>query len=233
MLSGRWIVRLTILIVGVWGCGEDKRVGPPDQPSISISPTNAVAGSSDLTLTVTGTDFASAAHNRSYVVWSVNGANTVLTTTFVSSTKLTAVVPATLLTNPGATEVFVQTGDLMGDLPLSKTATAAFLIEASSVLISISPTRAAARTPDLTLSITATGGSFAGRIHFRSSAMWLVNGSKTSLATTFVSSTQLTAVVPATLLATPVTARVFVETGDVMGDVPLQPSNAVTFSVTE
>ena len=232
MSINRWIGALTILMVGLWSCSEDKRVGP-SEPSVSISPTNVVAGSSDLTLTVRGTDFAGAVHNRSFVVWSMNGAATVLVTTFVSTTQLTAVVPASLLSNPGAAEVFVETRDLMGDVPLFKTAAANFLIEPSSALISISPDRAAAGSPDLVLSITATAGAFAGGRHIRSSAVWLVNGSKTSLTTTFVSNTELKAVVPATLLASPVDARVFVETGDVMGDVPLQPSNSVSFSVTE
>ena len=41
---------------------------------------------------------------------------------------------------------------------------------------------------------------------------------RATLATTFVSATQLTAVVPRALLSAPVIAEVFVETGDPMGD---------------
>jgi len=58
-----------------------------------------------------------------------------------------------------------------------------------------------------------------------------VNGTNTSLATTFVSSTQLTAVIPAALLSNPATAQVFVQTGDPMGDIPLSKSNSANFSV--
>src|SRR5690242_8575681 len=60
----------------------------------TISPTSTVAGSSDVTLSVTGIHFDDAAHHRSQVVWEANGNNTPLTTTFVSSTQLTAVIPA-------------------------------------------------------------------------------------------------------------------------------------------
>jgi hypothetical protein len=87
-----------------------------------------------------------------------------------------------------------------------------------------------AGSPDLKLTIT--GVNFAGRPHFFSQAVWSVNGSTRLLATTFVSSTKLTAVVPAALLSNPGTAQVFVETGDPMGDGPLQRSNSLDFIVT-
>jgi hypothetical protein len=54
----------------------------------------------------------------------------------------------------------------------------------------------------------------------------------TVLATTFVSSTPLTAVIPTTLMTTPVAAQVFVLTGDPMGDFLLQ-SNSIGFRVSE
>ena len=92
--------------------------GPPG-PQISVSPTSVLSGSPDLTLTITGVDgqFDNAAHNLSRAVWSVNGIDTVLTTTFVSSAMLTAVVPASLLSTPAEAEVFVETGDPAGSAP--------------------------------------------------------------------------------------------------------------------
>ena len=53
-----------------------------------------------------------------------------------------------------------------------------------------------------------------------------------ALAATFISSTQLIAVIPAALLANPVTAQVFVETGDPMGDIPLLQTSSISFEVT-
>ena len=80
--------------------------GPPG-PQISVSPTSVLPGAPDLTLTITGADaqFDNAAHHLSRAVWSVNGSDTVLTTTFVSSAMLTAVVPATLLSPSVQAEV--------------------------------------------------------------------------------------------------------------------------------
>jgi len=66
-----------------------------------ISPNSAPAGSSDLTLTVTGSNFAS----NSIVRW--NGQD--LATTYVSATQLTAVVPAAKLAAAGTAQVTVFT----------------------------------------------------------------------------------------------------------------------------
>lgn len=69
-------------------------------PSLSsISPTSATAGAAATTLTVNGSNFVSA----SVVNW--NGS--ALTTTYVSATKLTAAVPASLLTTAGSASVSV------------------------------------------------------------------------------------------------------------------------------
>jgi autotransporter-associated beta strand protein len=67
----------------------------------SLSPTSAVRGSADVTLTVTGTNFA----NNSTV--QLNGMN--LTTTFVSATRLTAIIPAANLVNRGTLSITVST----------------------------------------------------------------------------------------------------------------------------
>jgi hypothetical protein len=237
MLRPRWIPLLTVWVVALGACGEeDNSLGigppPPPTPSISISPASAVAGGSDVTLTITGANFAGAAHNRSYAVWSVNGASTVLATTFVTSSQLTAVIPTALLSQPVTAEVFVETGDVMDDVPLQKTLAASFEVTQPNPLISISPTDAVAGRADLVLNITGATASFAGAPHNRSWAVWSMNGNNTVLATTFVSSTQLTAVIPATLMTTPVAAQVFVSTGDPMGDFLLQ-SNSIGFRVSE
>jgi len=123
--SWRTVIRFTV-VVGLlpgllFGCGERSNPGgpqllpPPPQlrPSITaISPTNAVAGTSDLTLTLTGSNFVSGRPVYTWAIWSGNGGNnTPLKTTFVNSTELTAVVPASLLSRSGTAGVFVETGD--------------------------------------------------------------------------------------------------------------------------
>ena len=97
-------------------------------------------------------------------------------------------------------------------------------------ITAVSPTSASAGSPDLTLTIT--GSNLTGGPHNIRRALWSVSGSTTNLATTLISNTQLTAVVPAALLGTPVTAHISIEHGDPMGDVPLGRSNSVPFSVT-
>lgn len=75
----------------------------PATPTVtSISPTSATAGGSAFTLTVNGTNFVSGA---STVTW--NGSNR--TTTFVSSTQLTASIPASDIASAGTANVGVTT----------------------------------------------------------------------------------------------------------------------------
>ena len=224
---------LTLLIV-IGGCGsESSSKGSPGAPGISISPISSIAGSPDLVLTVSGSNFAHATNNKSVVVWSANGSDTFLETTFVSSTELTAVIPAALLANPVTAKVLVETGDPMGSLPFLKSNSITFSVTTTSSgpfsISSISLMSAVAGSPDLTL--TVTGSQFVNDVHNKSFVVWSANGSDTSLHTTFDSNTQLTAVIPAALLANPVTAQVLVERGDPMGSVPFLKSNSISFRV--
>jgi hypothetical protein len=161
-------------------------------PSLSaISPTSAAAGSTALTLTVTGSDFVAA----SAIAW--NG--TALTTTFVSSTQLTALVPASDLTTAGNGSVTVVTAPPGG----GTSGTATFTINAvnpAPSLGTISPASATAGSNAITL--TVTGSDFVAA----SEVDW--NG--TALNTTYVSAAQLTATIPASDLATTGTASVTV-----------------------
>ena len=69
----------------------------------SLSPASTQAGSPDLTLNLTGTDFAP----NAVVRWSAGGTSSNLVTTYGSSSSLSAVVPAALLASPGTFEVQV------------------------------------------------------------------------------------------------------------------------------
>ncbi|MBB5344991.1 hypothetical protein HDF10_002977 [Edaphobacter lichenicola] len=74
--------------------------------SFSISPNYATAGSPDTTITVSGSGFFA----DSVVMWN----NTVLATTYVSATQLTAVIPASLLSGFVQANIQVSTPETPG-----------------------------------------------------------------------------------------------------------------------
>lgn len=233
-----------VVTIGLGGCGStgSRSTGPPPSPSISISPFSAVAGSTDLTLTVTaigGLTFFSEAHNKSDIVWSVNGSDTLLTTTFVNSTKLTAVIPADLLANPVTANVAVETGDPIGSEPLSKSPSATFDVVAVTsstqlLISSISPTSATVGSSDVTLTILGSG--FASNTgctkNCHPGAVWSVNGSQNSLTITSGNDSELIVVIPAALLTRPVTAEISIQIWHHADSFPIAMSNSVAFNVT-
>jgi hypothetical protein len=68
---------------------------------LTLSPPSATVGGVALTLTVNGTNYVSGA--------TVNWGSIALTTTFVSTTQLTAAVPANLIVNAGTVSITVTT----------------------------------------------------------------------------------------------------------------------------
>jgi uncharacterized protein (TIGR03437 family) len=155
-------------------------VGAPAMTA--IRPATAVAGSGAITVTATGSSFTAGES----IQW--NG--TPLSTTFVSSSQLTGTVPANLLTVAGSATVTVS----------GAAGSQTFTITPAPVVAAISPNTATAGTAAFTL--TATGTNFASG----EAIAW--NGS--ALNTSFVSATQLTATIPASLIATAGTANVTV-----------------------
>jgi hypothetical protein len=156
MLRMTGIAFLIAMVLAGSGCGGGSSFTPPPpsttppsttpspgSPSISsIAPTSAATGSPDLTLTITGSNFTGTTHNIRRAVWSANGANTRLATTFVSSTQLTAVIPAVLLSSAVIAQVFIEYGDPMGDVPLSKSNSVSFSVNAAAPTPSaVSPTQ--------------------------------------------------------------------------------------------
>ena len=161
-------------------------------PTITaINPSSAVAGSGGFTLTIIGTNFV----NGSVVRW--NGSPR--TTTFVSSTRLEAAIPASDVATAGTANVTV-----FNPAPGGGTSnTATFTIQASNpvpTITAINPSSAVAGSGGFTLTITGT--------NFVNSSVVRWNGS--DRPTTFVSSTQLTAAIPASDVATAGTANVTV-----------------------
>lgn len=93
-----------MLVMFSLGCGYSNNSAAPQQPGIvpaiaTLAPNNANSGDPAFILTVNGTSFGT----NATVKW--NGASQ--PTTFVSSTQLTTMIPATLLTNAGAVPVTV------------------------------------------------------------------------------------------------------------------------------
>jgi uncharacterized protein (TIGR03437 family) len=171
----------------------------------SISPTSVSMGGPAITLTVNGNGFIPASKV-------VTVPDQPVTTTYVSLTQLTAAVPASVLATPGAYQIFVDNpGGYNSPVPVT------FTVKGPApVLTKLTPAAAAAGGPDFTL--TAIGSSFTAK----ATVSW--NG--TPLATTGVSATQLTAAVPAALIATAGTASVTVANeGPVV-------SNALSFAIT-
>jgi hypothetical protein len=135
-----------------------------------------LANSTDLTLTVNGTYFAPGAIVR----W--NGTN--LTTTYVSSTKLTAVIPAADLTQAATIPITVFNPSPGGGISASQSFN---INNPLPAITSLSPDHLTAGASTFTL--TVNGKNFVST----STVRW--NGIE--LATNFVSPTQLTAQVTA------------------------------------
>jgi hypothetical protein len=165
----------------------------------SLSPNTATAGAAAFTLTVNGTGFVSSA----IVQW--NG--TALTTSFATGSQLTAQVPASFIAAVGTANVTVAENGVTS-------AGATFTIAAMQVITSLSPDSATAGGPAFTLTVNGTG--------FASSAV--VEWNSTALTTTYVSSTQLTATVPASLISTPGSASITVTVAGAT-------SSAATFTI--
>jgi len=214
--------------------------------NISISPGNATVGSPDLTITISGLNNFTF-HNgvwQSSVHWSQGGVDTPLLTSFVSSSQLTAIVPAALLASAVTAQVHVEIWDHVENTRVASSSDVPFQVTSSPPAIptpsisSISPSTVGAGSPDVT--ITIDGLNFGHYGHFVSStAFWTTNGNLhdtgTWLQTTIVSSSQLTAVIPAKLLESPTSVQIVVMNGDVMGMSDgyfgYPRSNAVRFTV--
>jgi len=179
------------------GCGGGGSAPPPNGngngnplPSVSsISPSSALAGGASFTLTVTGSNFVSGSL--------VNWAGTALTTTFGSSTSLTASVPASNLSTAGTAQVTVTNPTPGGGTSAAKNFD---INNPAPVVASLSQTSADVGGGDFTLTVDGTG--------FVSTSVVRWNGS--SRATSFGSGTQLTATITASDLAIAGSAQVSV-----------------------
>ncbi|MBK7927731.1 MAG: hypothetical protein IPJ98_09625 [Bryobacterales bacterium] len=157
-------------------------ISPP--PTISsLAPSSISAGAPGFNLTVSGTGFVAA----SVVHW----AGTALTTAYISATQLTAAVPAGLLLNPGAVNVTV-----VNPGPVTSP-TATFTVGAAPTITTIAPVAVTAGAPTFNLVVNGAG--------FNATSVIRISGQ--ALVTTFLSATQLSALVTPTLIPRPVRPR--------------------------
>jgi photosystem II stability/assembly factor-like uncharacterized protein len=189
----------------IWALDVSSIAGLPSVTA--LSPASVTAGAAQFTLTVTGSNFVSGAA----VEW--NGAN--LTTTFVSSTELTAIVPATDVANAGTATVTVSSG---GNTSNPFTFTINNPVPAAT---SLSPASAIAGGASFTLTVTGTNFVSTSTVNWNGSAR----------TTTFVSATQVKATINASDIATAGTANVSVTNpapgGGTSGNVSFAINNAV------
>jgi hypothetical protein len=165
----------------------------------SLSPNSATAGAGDVALIVNGSGFASGA------VVNFNGTN--LATTFVSSTQLTATILSAQIEAADAYPVTVTSGG-------ETSAAATFTVNPAATISSLSPASAQAGASAFTL--TVNGANFAANAE--------VQFNSTFLTTNFVSASQLTALVPANLIAAAGSAAVVAVSGGV-------PTADATFTI--
>ncbi len=159
---------------------------------ISLSRTGASAGSPAFTLTVTGTGFVSGS------ALSFGGVQ--LTTTPISATQVSAMIPAALLKSAATLDVVVVNPDTIGAADGGASLPTAFIITPPAALTSLTPAAISPGSQQFTLKVTGT--------NFVSGATVKWNG--TPLTTTYVSPTTLTATVPANLVAAAGTAQITV-----------------------
>jgi len=191
------------------GCSDNDRKAVNAVPVLaSVSPASVTAGGAAFTLTATGSGF----QVTSAVHW--NGA--ARPTTFVSTSQLTAAIPATDVAMAGTAQVTVVTPAPGGGTSSAMT----FTIQSPNavpVLASVSPASATVGGAAFTLNATGSGFQVTSAVYWNGAAR----------PTTFVSTSQLTAAIPATDLAMAGTAQVTVVTPAPGGGT----SSAVTFTI--
>ena len=200
---------VTFTDIHIWN--EYRSLGDTNHciPTItSLSPASATAGGSAFTLTVNGTGFVDGA---STVRW--NGSDRA--TSYVSSTQLTASISAADIATAGTAGVTVLNSAPGGGISNPETFT---INNPLPTITSLSPASATVGGPAFTL--TVNGTDF---VDGASTVRW--NGS--DRATTYVSSTQLTASISAADIATVGTASVTVFNSAPGGGT----SNAMTFTI--
>ena len=204
------VVSLAMAACGGGGGGggnNDNTSPPPAAVTLtSLAPAGVNAGTGATVVTATGSGFTTA----SVVEW--NG--TPLATSYVSSTSVTAAIPAADLNAPGSVAVTVSnTGGAS-----SEVVNFAINEQTAPTVATLAPASLVAGGPSFVLVVNGT--------NFQSTATVLWNGSP--LPTTFQSATMLSANVTAAQIAAVGTASIAVVNDSASGGT----SNATTFIVS-
>ena len=184
-----------IVLLTFAGCsktGSDGSGNNNPLPTIaSLSPATAITGGPAFPLIVNGSNFI----NGSVIKWN----SSALTTTFVSATKLSALIPAGNISTAGTATISVFTSPPGG----GSSSFLSFTINVNNPLPvsnTLSPNTVGAGSSAFTLTVTGSG--------FVNNSVIFWNGAP--LTTTYTSSSQLAAVVPAANIATTGAASVTV-----------------------
>ena len=153
-------------------------IDPPRPTILSLTPASAGAGTAALTIVITGTNFAS----NCVVRW--NG--TSVETTFADAGHVSVSVPPSLLVNAGLVPITVTNPSGIMTSPMTFT-----VFPSTPAASGVSPASVTEGAPAFTL--TVNGAYFAPA----STVLW----NRSALTTAFVSTAQVTAAVPANLLA--------------------------------
>jgi Putative Ig domain len=187
------VVGLLLSLLMLFGCPKNGSA-----TLLSVTPNVIATGSPDTQLHIVGKNLSTPAN----VAW-FEGSLTKLATTFVDSTDLTAIVPASLLETAGTAQIFAQVG-------ANQSTTVSLTITIGNVaptLTGITPAHVIVGAAPPTITLTGT--------NFNSSSV--VNWNTTALPTTLVSATTLTATVSAANFATPGTESITVVNGGTGG----------------
>ncbi|MGD0964334.1 MAG: hypothetical protein ABSA57_10590 [Candidatus Acidiferrales bacterium] len=180
-------IRLSLLFVVFLAAvlpGCQQTINYPAPAISAISPTSIQAGQPLFTLTVTGSNFTPA----STILWNGGG----LSSIFVNTNTLTALVSASLIENPGTANIEVSTPTPGGGLTLAVTFTINPTVSPTPSISSTSPSSVLAGSAALTL--TVLGTNFV--------PLSVVNVGNTPLQTTYEGPTFLKATLPGSNLAT-------------------------------
>jgi len=232
MYSRSCLIAALVVLGLAGGCSQfntNLTVQTSSSELMFLSPQTANAGDSNFTITATGGGFVSGA----IILWNVGPNQTKLPTTFVSSTQLTATVPASNVAAAGNIQVAVQ---IVGSAVSGASGTTAttttevsdvvnFMINPTAgpapVITSLSAsTTSMASTPYCSpagFTLTVTGSNF--------DSASVVNWKGSPRATTFNNSGQLTASILPQDAAFPGSAGVSVSNAS-------GPSNTVAFTMT-
>jgi hypothetical protein len=175
---------------GTW-TGTNFVIAAPTPVLAFISPTSTPAGSPDFSLTAIGSKFVSGAT----VLW----AGEPLATTLVSSTVVTATVPAESVTAAGTVSVTVRNGD--SGTPVSTAQTFTITQPAGPVLASIEPTGAANGVGSVSFTLSGINMNSVG-----SSPTVTLQSSGSSVSTATVSTVTTITVTGSFNLASPTVA---------------------------